>query len=50
MNTLEQASVESNEGKKGFLNKFLNFLMYGGFLVVIAVAIAIVVVLDIYVF
>jgi hypothetical protein len=50
MNTAEQVSVEKKEGKKGFLGKFLSFLMYGGFLVVIAVAIAIVVVLDMYVF
>jgi hypothetical protein len=50
MNTVEQASVESKGGKKGFLNKFLSFLMYGGFLLVIAVAIAVVVVLDMYVF
>jgi hypothetical protein len=50
MNTVEQVTVESKERKKGFLNKFLNFLMYGGFLVVVAVAIAIVVVLDMYVF
>ncbi len=50
MNTVEQASVESKEGKKGFLNKFLSFLMYGGFLIVVAVVIAIVVLLDMYVF
>jgi hypothetical protein len=50
MNTVEQVSVESKEGKKGFLGKFMSFLMYGGFLIVVAAVIAIVVVLDMYVF
>ncbi len=50
MDAVQQTSVPKKEAKKGFLNKFLNFLMYGGFLVVVAVAIAIVVILDMYVF
>jgi hypothetical protein len=50
MNTVQQVSAETKGGKKGFLSKFMSFLMYGGFLIVIAVGIAIVVVLDVYVF
>jgi hypothetical protein len=50
VNAADQATGGKKEGKKGFLGKFMSFLMYGGFLIVVAVAIAIVVVLDMYVF
>jgi len=50
MNTGLEASAGKEKTKKGFWSKFMNFLMYGGFLVVIAVGLAIVVLLDVYVF
>jgi len=50
MNTAEQTSIVKEKSKKGFASKFLNFLMYGGFLVVIAVGLAVVILLDLYVF
>ena len=51
MNTVGQTSTaKETPKKKGFWGKFLNFLMYGGFLVVIAVGLAIVILLDVYVF
>ena len=50
MNTTQETSAGKEETKKGFWSKFMNFLMYGGFLVVIAVGLAIVILLDIYVF
>ena len=50
MNTAQQTSTVKETPKKGFGSKFLSFLMYGGFLVVIAVGLVIVVLLDLYVF
>ena len=40
MNTAQEASAEKEKTKKGFWSKFMNFLMYGGFLVVIAAGLA----------
>ena len=50
MNTAQETSAGTKKAKKGFGSKFLSFLMYGGFLVVIAVGLAIVILLDVYVF
>jgi len=50
MNTAQEASVGKEKTKKGFWSKFMNFLMYGGFIVVIAVGLIIVILLDLYVF
>ena len=50
MNTAESATIEKETPKKGFLSKFMNFLMYGGFLVVIVVGLAFFILLDLYVF
>ncbi len=49
MNVTEQAIGREKEKKKGFLGKFLSFLMYGGFLVVVAVGLAIVILVDLYI-
>jgi len=50
MNTGLEASAGKEKTKKGFWSKFMNFLMYGGFIVVIAVGLIIVILLDLYVF
>jgi hypothetical protein len=50
MNTAQQTSTVKETPKKGFASKFMNFLMYGGFLVVIALGLVIVILLDLYVF
>ena len=50
MNTAQEITQVKETPKKSFLSKFLNFLMYGGFLVVIAVGLAVVILLDVYVF
>jgi len=50
MNTVQEISAGKEETKKGFWSKFMNFLMYGGFLLVIALGLVIVILLDLYVF
>jgi hypothetical protein len=50
MNAVQEINVGKEKTKKGFGSKFLSFLMYGGFLVVIAVGLIIVILLDLYVF
>ena len=50
MNTAQQTVAARETPKRGFASKFLNFLMYGGFLLVIAGGLAIVILLDLYVF
>ena len=50
MNTAQQITDVKETPKKGFWSKFMNFLMYGGFLLVIAVGLAVVILLDLYVF
>jgi hypothetical protein len=50
VNTTQETIAGKEKTKKGFASKFLSFLMYGGFLVVIAVGLAIVILLDLYVF
>jgi hypothetical protein len=50
MNTVQESTTIKETPKKGFLNKFMNFLMYGGFILVIALGLVIVILLDLYVF
>lgn len=50
MDTAQQITPTKETPKKGFASKFLSFLMYGGFLLVIAVGLVIVILLDLYVF
>ena len=50
MSTAQQGTSVKETPKKGFASKFLSFLMYGGFLIVIAVGLAVVILLDVYVF
>ena len=50
MNTVQEISAGKEETKKRFWSKFMNFLMYGGFLLVIALGLVIVILLDLYVF
>jgi hypothetical protein len=50
MSTAQATNAGIEKTKKSFASKFMNFLMYGGFLVVIAVGLAIVILLDVYVF
>ena len=50
MNTIQQTVEARETSKKGFASKFLSFLMYGGFLLIIFVGLAITILLDLYVF
>ena len=50
MGTVQQTTAVKETPKKGFVGKFLSFLMYGGFLVVIVFGLAVVILLDLYVF
>ena len=50
MNTAQSNTIAKQTPKKGFGSKFLSFLMYGGFLLVIAVGLVVVILLDLYVF
>jgi hypothetical protein len=44
---MENAKQEKGEEKKkGFWQKFMNFLMYGGFIVIVIVIVAIVVIVQ----
>jgi hypothetical protein len=50
MSTDQQMTDVKETPKKGFWSKFMNFLMYGGFLLVLALGLVIVILLDLYVF
>ena len=50
MGTAEETNAGKEKTKKGFGSKFMSFLMYGGFLLVIAVGLVVVILLDLYVF
>ena len=50
MNTAQQTVTAAETPKKGFASKFLSFLMYGGFILIIAGGLAITILLDLYVF
>ncbi len=50
MNTPQETSAGKEKTKKGFASKLMNFLMYGGFIVVIIVGLAIAILLSVYVF
>ncbi len=50
MSTTEQITTAKATQKKGFGAKFINFLTYGGFIIVIIVGLAIAILLDVYVF
>jgi hypothetical protein len=41
-----ETPVKAEEKKKGFGAKFMNFLMYGGFIVLLIVAVAIVILVE----
>ena len=50
MNTIQQSVAARETLKKGFASKLLSFLMYGGFILIIAGGLAITILLDLYVF
>ena len=50
MNTAQETVADKEKTKTGFGTKFLHFLMYGGFLLVILVVLIIIILLDLYVF
>ncbi len=50
MTTAQQVTTAKETPKKGFGAKFINFLTYGGFIIVIIVGLAIAILLDVYVF
>jgi hypothetical protein len=41
-----ETTVKGEEKKKGFWSKFMNFLMYGGFIVILIVAVVVVILVE----